>query len=923
VIRCPILALLSIGLGLVTSQLGHGEPPAELMGPPLPSGAIGRLGTTRFRISDPWQPPRIPGLPPATTRLDLASLSPGGQFVAVRGNDRTILLVDDDSGRERRRFQLAARDEQGNSRDFIAFDSTGRTIVLQGKDDALYFRDVASGRLRRRLELSGSGPARFAISGDRKILVVEPVHGLLFSMDLATGKHLANFNCLHAPVLGMALSHSGQRLAVWGQAPGKDSADIGRTVQVLDACTAKEIHQLKAQEGPVVGAALTADGKILALVTGDGTVEFWDVGTGKRLRALQGREGIGFRTTFSADGKQFVAASRTGKIQGWDTASGKRLPLHDGPPCQLGSLAFAPGGRLLACGLFRHTLLVWDATTGQVLSTREGHQDAVVAVAFSPNGRHLFSADREGRLLEWDTTTGRLVRQREDDLARHHFCENGEENRGARNMDLEGGGDYVEKRWFAFSPDASRLVATRDERPTVWFTAGLGGEVPAWRLLRLRDRATGEKTFSTGWSDWGPPTIAFSPDSQFLAAALTAEPGEAKSIRIWDTRTAEKRLPLKKVGGSICCLALSAGGKVLAVGRGIEAPAETAETGETAFELRLWDVARGRPVPGVEPFRRLGGFSSAAFSPDGRLLALAEQKFSAEPGSLLGTDDTDTAEETVLLLDAASGRPIHELKAGGDLTQPVLFSPDGRTLVTAATLKNHSGHEIALWETATGKKRQTFHAPEKITALAFSPDGRQLASGHADTTVLLWDVFGHPAAESAEAKRKVSLEELWAELDSANAEQAYRAVRLLARREAVPFLRQRLRPVTAKDPDAEQLARWVADLDSDRFALRQQATESLARAGRPAVPLLRRALNSNPPLEVRRRAEEVLERILRTGVPAELVRPLRAVEALERSGSPQARQLLETLAGGLPEARLTQEAKAALLRLARHPASNP
>jgi hypothetical protein len=100
-----------------------------------------------------------------------------------------------------------------------------------------------------------------------------------------------------------------------------------------------------------------------------------------------------------------------------------------------------------------------------------------------------------------------------------------------------------------------------------------------------------------------------------------------------------------------------------------------------------------------------------------------------------------------------------------------------------------------------------------------------LASGGQDTTILTWDVMNltgePPAAANLSAKE---LEALWADLAAADAVRAYRAVRALvaAPEQAVPFLRQHVRPVPAPDP--KHLARLIADLGADEFAVREEAS---------------------------------------------------------------------------------------------------
>jgi HEAT repeat protein len=118
----------------------------------------------------------------------------------------------------------------------------------------------------------------------------------------------------------------------------------------------------------------------------------------------------------------------------------------------------------------------------------------------------------------------------------------------------------------------------------------------------------------------------------------------------------------------------------------------------------------------------------------------------------------------------------------------------------------------------------------------------------------------------------------------------------------------------APPSDVKRLGQLIADLDNDEFAVRERAQRQLEGMGEDAAPALRKALAGKPALEVRRRIESILMKA-RTLSPATL-QVVRAVEVLENIGTLEARELLKSLADGVPEAVLTQEAKASLERLA-------
>ncbi len=117
----------------------------------------------------------------------------------------------------------------------------------------------------------------------------------------------------------------------------------------------------------------------------------------------------------------------------------------------------------------------------------------------------------------------------------------------------------------------------------------------------------------------------------------------------------------------------------------------------------------------------------------------------------------------------------------------------------------------------------------------------------------------------------------------------------------------------AASPDSKRLAQLLADLDNRRVELRRQAESELEGLGDLAEPALRKALEGDPPLVLRRRVERLLDKLVMP--TAEQTRNLRAVELLELMGSSNARQVLLSLADGVPGTRLTRAARGAVRRL--------
>jgi hypothetical protein len=261
----------------------------------------------------------------------------------------------------------------------------------------------------------------------------------------------------------------------------------------------------------------------------------------------------------------------------------------------------------------------------------------------------------------------------------------------------------------------------------------------------------------------------------------------------------------------------------------------------------------------------------------------------------------------VILYDTATGKEVTRL--GKDSVHAVAFAPDGRSLATA----DPHAEDVHVWEIASRKERAVFRGSRDGTlSLAYSPDGRLLAAGGQDTSVILWDVL--PSAPAAVPTDARAAADLWDRLNGEDAAAAYQAMTALAAapKLTLALVEKQLKPA-AQDP-AGRLEKWLNDLDSDQFAVREAATAELIRRG--ADDALHQALRApRTTLEKGRRIERILEKIAAENLPAEALRDIRAVELLEIL---KATGQLETLAGGADGARLTREARAALTRLKRH-----
>jgi WD40 repeat protein len=480
-----------------------------------------------------------------------------------------------------------------------------------------------------------------------------------------------------SPVYGVAFHPNNNVVAV---------ACYDNTFRLYDVSgkAAKDVGTVTQHKKAVTAIGFSPDGKTLATASSDESVRLWTITGTEVVERSRLEHGRGVTTlAFSPSGRTLATGCGDGTIMLWPMPAGERPKpriTHKGPGGPVTSLCFNRAGDVLAATQGDKSVRFWSVRAAALVSRGklDGHGGVVTAAAYSPDMRLMVSGANDWTVRTWDLR-GKPV---ERFVPWSHLS-----------------AVYS----IAFAPDSLTIVSGSEDRV-----------VRFWDLNRPNPRT---RSYLKG--DSVPVyAVAYSPDGTLFAAG-----GQSTKVRQWDALGGTPKPSCMGHPGYVYSLTYSPDGKRLLTSSG--------------KELFLWEAARGRELRRFGPHETL--LTCMDYSADGRQVLSGSGYYLYKDGKLVLRDGKYVYTDCVLRLwDADGGSEVATIKDADTPWYSAGFSPDDRYLFAGNyearlrcwLLDGKKIKEVKPWKAGYGY----------VNAMLFTPDGRAMVTRGLDGKIIVWDL---------------------------------------------------------------------------------------------------------------------------------------------------------------------------------------
>src|ERR1041384_537112 len=683
--------------------------------------------------------------------------SPDGKLLAtatVRSN--TVSLWETATNRKLRDLSTS-----GQSTPFfapsIAFSRDSRLIATAAGDNSVTVWDVMSGRELQRFAgtqgsmMSSIGIYFLAFTPDNRLVTVSDAVRV---WDVATGREIRTLELGQQAMAGfngfegsMALSPDGSQLLLLIEPSDPE-------VSIVDLNSGREVRKVKISGDQIEGLqlAFNTEGHLLAAGVHNKRFKFFDL-TAKQDKELGPTSKDYPQIRFSRDGR-LLALSDSYNVRVWETATLRELAAfkvpNSGAFSEYGEamVGFSEDGKRIATGGFDTDTIIWETETGTRLSNLNGRTNMAYNVAFSPDGSELFSGGR----TRWDLRTGRGLRITPDTPGKTYgiVSPDGrtvavmksssnvlsivESPSGKQLQNLTPAGEVGVVERSRFNNDGTMLAVVygprQDQRPTAVTSFSRGSQVKLW------DVKNGRELHSLVMTD-APMDVDFTPDSKQLVTI-----GVTGQISLWDVESGSKLRDLATSPMARMTPPVFKPGQMPVMPNMADIAAMMTNTlgslaagtmGRTVTSLAFSNDGRTLAIGGVDAKTNI----DIAAMMSGAMSGQKQKKKGSpapDPNDLM-KDLKVEAVGQVQFWDVPTGNVIGALKGHSRGVSKVAFSRDGKMLASGGT-----DNTIKIWDVATRSELRTLTGhTSNIESMDFTPDGRLLASASEDGSTFLWD----------------------------------------------------------------------------------------------------------------------------------------------------------------------------------------